>query len=134
MAAVSELDQMLAQMQPELRSGAYVFVTVPGSAPPDLEPVMTFAEDEGLTLIITQAAADRAGLPYEIPTAWITLTVHSTLAGVGLTAAVSNALADAGISCNIVAAAFHDHLFVPVELGPPALAVLQGLSASHAAS
>jgi hypothetical protein len=131
---VSELDQMLAQMQPELRSGAYVFVTITGPRPAALRPVMTFAEDEGLTLIVTQEAADRAGLPYEIPTAWITLTVHSTLAGVGLTAAVSNALADAGISCNIVAAAFHDHLFVPVELGPTALAVLQRLSASHAAT
>jgi len=92
---------------------------------------MTFAEDEGLTLIVGQAAADQAGLPYEIPTAWITLTVHSSLAGVGLTAAISAALADAGISCNIVAAAFHDHLFVPVELGPTALEVLHQLSATH---
>jgi hypothetical protein len=131
---VSELGQMLAQMRPELRSGTYVFVTFSGAAPPGLEPVMTFAEDEGLTLIVAQDAADAAGLPYEIPTAWITLTVHSSLAGVGLTAAVSTALADAGISCNMVAAALHDHLFVPVDLGPTALAVLQQLSAAYAAT
>src|SRR4051794_17081058 len=134
MAVVSELDQMLAQMQPQLRSGAYVFVSVPDAPPAALNPVMTFAEDEGLTLIVAQDGADQAGLPYEIATAWITLTVHSSLAGVGLTAAVSTALADAGISCNIVAAAFHDHLFVPVELGPTALGVLQQLSADHVAT
>src|SRR4051812_41667559 len=118
MTPVDELSQMLAEMRPELRSGAYVFVTVAGSAPTGLEPVMTFTEDEGLTLIVAQAAADAAGLPYEIATAWVTLTVHSSLSGVGLTAAVSTALAEEGISCNVVAAAFHDHLFVPVELGP----------------
>ncbi len=134
MAVISELDQMLAQMQPELRSGAYVFVTVQGPAPAGLEPIMTFAEDEGLTLIVAQDAADAAGLPYEIAMVWITLTVHSSLGGVGLTAAFSTALADAGISCNVVAAAFHDHLFVPVELGPTALGVLQQLSATHTAT
>jgi hypothetical protein len=132
--AVGDLDQMLAQMQPELRSGAYVFVTIKGPPPPEVTPIMTFAEDEGLTLIVAQDAADTAGLPYEIATAWITLTVHSSLAGVGLTAAFSTALADAGISCNVVAAAFHDHLFVPVDLGPTAIGVLQQLSATHPAT
>lgn len=59
--------------------------------------------------------------------AWITLTVHSDLQAVGLTAAVATSLADAGISCNVVAAAHHDHLFVPVESAGLAIAVLQAL-------
>ena len=59
--------------------------------------------------------------------AWITLEVHSDLNAVGLTAAVSGALARAGISCNVVAAACHDHLFVPVEAAPAALACLESL-------
>jgi hypothetical protein len=62
--------------------------------------------------------------------AWITLTVHSDLQAVGLTAAVATALAQSGISCNVVAAAFHDHIFVPVESAKEALSVLQQLQKS----
>jgi hypothetical protein len=71
---------------------------------------MTFTEEEGLTVILSQEEADAAGLAYDLATEWITLTVHSALDGVGLTAAVSEALAGAGISCNVAAAAHHDHL------------------------
>ena len=46
----------------------------------------------------------------------ITLTGHSALDGVGLTAAVASALADAEIPCNMVAAFHHDHAFVPWEM------------------
>ena len=38
--------------------------------------------------------------------AWISLTVHSDLEAVGLTAAFSTALGQAGVSCNVVAGAF----------------------------
>lgn len=127
--AVRELGQMLAQLRPELRPGGYVFVTVPTTAPEGLSPVMTFTEDEGLTVVTTQAAADRAGLTYDVVLAWLTLRVHSSLEGVGLTAAVSGALAQAGISCNMVAAAYHDHLFVPADRAEEALAVLRQLAA-----
>ena len=47
--------------------------------------------------------------------AWITLGVESPLTAVGLTAAVSTALAEAGIACNVVAAMRHDHVFVPFD-------------------
>jgi hypothetical protein len=60
------------------------------------------------------------------------LTVHSALDGVGLTAAVASALADAGIPCNMVAAFHHDHAFVPLDDAPRALAILQDLAASEA--
>ncbi|WP_253251803.1 ACT domain-containing protein [Flavobacterium sp. ACN2] len=43
---------------------------------------------------------------------WITLEVHSSSAAVGLTAAFSQALGNANISCNVVAAYLHDHIFV----------------------
>jgi hypothetical protein len=64
-------------------------------------------------------------------TGWarITLNVHSSLAAVGLTAAVSQALAGAGIPANIVAAACHDHVFVPWDRRADALAILHRLSA-----
>jgi hypothetical protein len=60
-----------------------------------------------------------------MPFARITLTVHSALEGVGLTAAVSGALAEQGIACNVVAGFHHDHLFVPWERREEALGVLR---------
>jgi uncharacterized protein len=58
----------------------------------------------------------------------ITLTVHSALDGVGLTAAVASALAAEGIACNMVAARHHDHVFVPEAQAQRALAVLERLA------
>jgi hypothetical protein len=84
-------------------------------------------EDEGLTLVLSQSEADREGLAYEAPQAWITLRVHSSLAAVGMTAAVSTALTEAGISCNVVAAFHHDHIFVPLQRGEEAWRVLGSL-------
>jgi len=55
----------------------------------------------------------------------ITLQIHSSLSAVGLTAAVSKILADEGISANIVAAYFHDHVFVPSHRADEALLALQ---------
>jgi hypothetical protein len=60
----------------------------------------------------------------------ITLTVPSALDGVGLTAAVATALADAGIPCNVVAAFHHDHLFVPAAMAKRAVRVLLDLQAA----
>jgi hypothetical protein len=117
-------------MHPVLNPGVYVFASVPAdTALGSLEPLATFRESEGLTLIVEERQAAEANLPVLFRAAWITLTVHSDLQAVGLTAAVAAALADAGIGCNVVAAAFHDHLFVPVEAGERALATLQGLQA-----
>jgi hypothetical protein len=59
-------------------------------------------------------------------TLW-TLSVHSDLEAVGFTAAFSSALGRAGIGCNVVAGAFHDHIFVPEQQAQQALAVLRAL-------
>jgi uncharacterized protein len=130
MAAIRDLRRLLAELRPVRQPGRYVFTTVTGPPPAGLRPVMTFAEDEGLTLIVEKDAADAAGLPYDLVTAWITLTVNSALDAVGLTAAVAVALADAGLSCNVVAAVHHDHLFVPEPAAAAALAVLADLAAA----
>jgi uncharacterized protein len=127
MAAVRNLSEILAQLRPRRHPGRYVFTTVT-AVPAGIRPVMTFTEDEGLTVILGQDEADGAGLPYDLVTEWITLTVHSALDGVGLTAAVSGTLADAGISCNMVAAAHHDHLFVPAGAGGEVVRLLEGLA------
>jgi uncharacterized protein len=52
------------------------------------------------------------------------LTVNSALEAVGLTAAFATALGNSGISCNVVAGACHDHIFVPLELADAAMHVL----------
>ena len=125
---VTDLAELLQTMQPTLNEGVYVFASVsPNTDTRSLEPLATFREAEGLTLIVEEERARKAGLPVLFRAAWITLTVHSDLQAVGLTAAVATALAQAHISCNVVAAAFHDHLFVPVESGGEALPALPRL-------
>ena len=127
---VSDLAELLASMQPELNDGTYVFSSVPPERDVSrLVPLATFREREGLTVIIDEATALREELPVLFRAAWITLTVHSDLEAVGLTAAVAEVLAKASISCNVVAAAFHDHIFVPVERAADALAQLAELQA-----
>src|SRR5271166_875517 len=113
-------------IEPALHAEPYVFVTVPGP-PPDIRSFAAIREDEGLTLVLTRDQADRAALPYEYTAARITLTVGSSLSAVGLTAEVSRVLADAGISCNVIAAFHHDHLFVDWDRGPAAAALLRRL-------
>jgi hypothetical protein len=72
--------------------------------------------------------ADAAGLPYDFVACWITLTVHSDLEAVGLTAAFATALGERGISCNVIAGLHHDHLLVPVERKDDALKALRRLA------
>ncbi len=125
----TSLAHLLATMQPVLNPGEYVFCTTPTAAAIPLEQVLgSFWEPEGLTLIVARATADAWGLPYGHVMAWLTLTVHSSLAAVGLTAAVAAALAQENISCNVVAAYYHDHLFVSHADAEAALRVLLALS------
>lgn len=125
-----DLRTLLSGLRPELNPGRYVFTTVPGSAvPAGVRPVVTVTEAEGLTLVLPEKEAIAAGLPHDFAAAWITLRVHSAPDAVGLTAAVSLALTDAGLSCNVVAGFHHDHLFVPYGRAAEAVRVLEALAA-----
>lgn len=131
MSGILDLDKLLKSMSPQLQSDEYVFCTVPQGDIAQyiaLEPLGTFYESEGLTLIVLLEKAQQAGLAFEGKFKQITLQVHSSLEAVGLTAAVSAKLASAGISANVVAAYYHDHVFVPSEKANEALAALQTLS------
>ena len=125
----TNLPLLLRQMDPELHSGVYVFSTHrdPG-APLIASSIAAFRENEGTTLVLPLAEAERLGLPYGYEAAWITLRVHSALTAVGLTAAVATALAEAGISCNVMVGYYHDHLFVDHALAVLAMDVLRRLS------
>ncbi|WP_337190829.1 ACT domain-containing protein [Qipengyuania oceanensis] len=123
---------MIAAMQPRLDQVQWRFVLVTPDTAPHLlgGAIGTFREDEGVTAIVPSALADDLGI--EGPDfARITLMVHSDLEGVGLTAAVSGALAQAGIACNMVAAFHHDHAFVPAARGGDALTILTEVAASY---
>ncbi len=128
---VRDREAMIAAMEPRLDTQRWRFVLVSPDTAPQLlgAAIGTFREDEGVTAIVPSELADELGI--EGPDfARITLMVHSDLEGVGLTAAVSGTLADAGIACNMVAAFHHDHAFVPAARGDEALAALQELSTS----
>lgn len=122
----SPLTSLLRSLDPFLNEGIYVFaVAEPGFDMNSIDVVATFRESEGLTVIVEESQAQRAGLRGEFRAAWITLRVRSELAAVGLTSAVSAALAHQDISCNVLAAVHHDHLFVPLEAAQAALEVLR---------
>lgn len=128
MSGERDLRNLLKGMRPELNPGRYVFATVEGGVPTGVSPVVTVSEQEGLTLVARLEEADAAGLAYDYVAGWITLRVHSALAAVGLTAAVAQELADAGLSCNVVAGFRHDHLFVPYERAQEAVGLLDDLA------
>jgi GNAT superfamily N-acetyltransferase len=114
-------------VEPALAADQYVFATADRPPPGMDPPFAVIREDEGLTLVLTRTEADRVGLRYGYVAARITLRVNSALADIGLTALVSGILADAGISCNVIAALAHDHLFVEWDQGARALALLREL-------
>ncbi len=125
-----DLGELLAAMSPELRPARLVFVTVAtGTAlPASVEVVASVREDEGLSVVVDADQARAHGLDGEFPCAWITLRVRSALDAVGFLAAVTTALADAGISANAVAGFHHDHLFVPWSRRHEAVDVLHRLT------
>ncbi len=100
----------------------------------EFSPLGLFWEHEGLTAILSVENAGKAGVETEPCFRRISLAVHSSLEAVGLTAALSKALAEAGISANVVAAYYHDHIFVPEEKAEAALDALTELSRSAQAS
>ncbi len=128
MTGITDLDALLAGMEPILGGEGYVFISLPDAVyghGAELDPLGCFHEGEGLTLIVPQAKADHAGLAYEGVYRAITLRVHSSLSAVGLTAAVAAALTAHTISANVVAAFYHDHIFVPADSAEAALDALR---------
>ena len=133
MNPISHLPTLLRSMAPVCNPGVYVFASLPaGATIAPHQVIASIREPEGLSVVLTEADAVRLHLPIHYRAAWLTLTVHSDLQAVGLTAAVAAALAQAGISCNVVAGVHHDHLFVPHALADEAMAALQQLQQASA--
>jgi len=128
MTAISDLDTLLATMEPQLNPGVFVFATVASLAEVDLDSVIAMVrESEGISIVMTESDALRLGIAHDFRSAWITLNVNSALEAVGLTAAFARALGDVNISSNVIAGSYHDHIFVPVAQADAALKALRSL-------
>lgn len=135
MSGETDLSRLIASMQPKLHPDTYVFVDYfDRPCPPELKPIMTFREDEAQTLIITRDMAEHCSLPFTYPCRQITLKIHSSLEAVGFLAAITTALARAGISVNPVSAFFHDHLFIPEDRAEEAMSILRQMSGAQPTS
>lgn len=121
----TDLTTLLAELRPEVRAGEFVMVT---TTTHELAAEAMVVEDEGTTLVVRKTTADAFRLEHSTVFAWITLSVHSSLVAVGLTAAVAGALAARGIPANVLAGYYHDHLLVPQERVDEAMAALAELA------
>jgi len=129
MPGETNLNQLIKHMSPQLNIGEYVFVSISDVSKIDRKDTLCeFKEGEGTTLVLQREKADALGLKYHFVASWITLNVHSALEAVGLTAAVSKALTEHNISCNIIAGFYHDHIFVDKKDAVKAMEVLKALS------
>ena len=125
-----DLEKLLVGCSPVLSASEFVFVSFPSSRYGDhseLSPIAFIVEDEGATLVVPRSEADAHQIGYQSVFKQITLNIHSSLGAVGLTAAVSTALSDHGISANVIAGFFHDHIFVPASVAGEALSTLENI-------
>ena len=134
MSGELQLSTLLQKLHPRLSPGSFVFCSLSGALSPDqwrsLSPFATVQEPEGLSLVLHRETAEAAGLSFEGSFRCLRLEVHSSLEAVGLTAAVSTALAQEGISANMIAGTYHDHILVPEADATRALSVLEALSSA----
>jgi uncharacterized protein len=127
--AITDLGELLRSMTPELHDAPYGFGLIQPKAEawvPDAFAMMV--EDEGVTVVATEAVLRAQGITHQAGWARISLKVHSDLQAVGLTAAVATALTAHGISANVIAGYHHDHFFVQWARRFDAMQVLAGLS------
>jgi uncharacterized protein len=137
-----QLQSYLRQLEPILAPDKYVFISVPydfAKYHVDITSLLIqqclslHREKEGLSLVITQNELDKFTCKFQrvSKTSYgcITLNVLSDLESVGLTAAVAQCLADIGVSANMIAGYFHDHILIPSSDVEKAFLALSGLTA-----
>jgi hypothetical protein len=125
----TNLQTLLKNMTPVLNEGDYVYCTATSLSGINTNDIIAFfKEEEAITLILKKETADRLNFEYTYVAAWITLTIHSSLEATGLTAAFAAALAKENISCNVVAAYYHDHIFVAKKDAERAMIALKELA------
>jgi hypothetical protein len=129
MVGIKDIELLVKNLNPTLHKVEWVFCTSKDPIPIGQKEIMClFKEPEGYSYILPKSTAISNQMTFEGTFAMITLNVQSSLQSIGLTALVSKALSAALISCNVVAAFHHDHLFVPYADRKVAIKVLKDLS------
>ena len=138
----TDLSRLLATLSPTLQEGEFYFASLRPQRGCDAladaaraAAIGTFREAEGLSLILPAAHTELPdGAARSTTQRLISLEVHSSLEAIGLTAIVSQRLAELSISCNVVAAFHHDHIFVSADKADAAVDALRGIQADAAAA
>lgn len=137
MNAITDINQLIRELKPELHEERLVYVKAAGldviNRFENIENLLQqcFAvvnEEEAVTLVLRKELADKAQLDSTQVFKRIVLKVHSSLEAVGLTAAVSTALAEKEVSANMIAGYYHDHILIPEKDATRALDILNELS------
>jgi hypothetical protein len=127
MTGERDLGRILAGFSVSRRPGTYVYVVDPPERFPDEVVEAVVRENEGVTFVVERSVAASAGCDVRFEAVWLTVDVHTSLDGIGLTATMSAALLAESIPCNVLAGFYHDHLLVPLELADRAVAALERL-------
>ncbi|MDO5753032.1 ACT domain-containing protein [Arthrobacter sp.] len=127
MTGSTDVAAMLRTLEVVALPDEYVYASLPADHPAIRLAKATITETEGLTAVLLRSDADSLNVDYDYVAAWLTLSVHSSLEAVGLTAAFSQALGQAGISANVLAGFYHDHVLVAAPDRARAISVLHGL-------
>lgn len=125
---IEELNALLANIDPIRQPGEFVFITVDDADALPVGAHATVREDGRLSCVVDRRYEEALGDDHGPVMAWITLQVHSSLTAVGLTAAVSSALAAEGIAANVIAGHRHDHILVPVDRADDAQRAIAALA------
>lgn len=128
MAGETNLQETLNSIKVTCDEVRYAFASIADEGLVEREALLaTFRENGKLAIIAPREYLDSKGIENEGPYAKLTIAVHTSLELVGLTAVMATKLAEHGISANVVAAFYHDHVFVQHDRRDEAIRWLESL-------
>jgi hypothetical protein len=133
MPGQTDLKKILESIDPYLVDESFIFMTTDqslSSISNTLNPIASFKENEGLSIVITQETADKNAITYDSVFSCISLGVHSSLESYGLISTISRELTQNNISTNVFSGYYHDHIFVQSEKADKALEIISKIGSS----
>jgi hypothetical protein len=133
MPGQTDLKKILESIDPYLVDESFIFMTTDqslSSISNTLNPIASFKENEGLSIVITQATADKNAITYDSVFSCISLGVHSSLESYGLISTISRELTQNNISTNVFSGYYHDHIFVQSGKADKALKIISKIGSS----